>query len=478
MAKCSFGKVSLKSTFHEIWPYGTELYARLFYVCTDSTEILLAAMDTLETFPKEAEHFCRIVSAQTGIPSDHIWYHELQIHAAPNSPHLTGTVMETIALKISKEVLQMKERAEDFTCEVSEAYAGNKFSINREQYIPGLGGVTVWAGMKFDDNGLPYMDDPSRMLLQGYEPDLPALKEPIPFDCNVDPLAYLFVFYSSNGTIIGSISRFAAHPDVAVLFESHGITEGYHYHFDWPGYLSEKLETILNAPSMYLNGPCGNLATKKIFAGTDTYEKSDAEAKRIGEDLADFLLEHYRKNHISLGDPNRLKAARFSFEIPLREDFPRCLSEIENNTEQVQAAQTALQAAISNHAPAYEVKQLIDKNWRAAMLPCFVHTSCGFDEETLSRHTVKVSVSVMEFGDYLFFGVPGESLVEMTEWLRSTYTGRKTIPLDQVNGYYAYLATPTSLKLGGYTYWYSWTGRNSVPKLQTDIQKAMEQFLK
>lgn len=77
------------------------------------------------------------------------------------------------------------------------------------------------------------------MLLRGYDPKLPVFDKPIYFDNPVDPRAYLFVFRDENGKVIGTVSRFAAHPDVAVLFEHLGGHD-YHYDYDWPGYLSEK----------------------------------------------------------------------------------------------------------------------------------------------------------------------------------------------------------------------------------------------
>ena len=65
----------------------------------------------------------------------------------------------------------------------------------------------------------------------------------------------------------------------------------------------------------------------------------------------------------------------------------------------------------------------------------------------------------------------------MTMWLRSTFTGVKTIPVDQVNGYYNYMATPRSLTLGGYTYWSSWVSRRSIPLLKEGIVREMEEWL-
>ena len=85
-------------------------------------------------------------------------------------------------------------------------------------------------------------------------------------------------------------------------------------------------------------------------------------------------------------------------------------------------------------------------------------------------------VTALRLGDYLFIGVPGESLSEMSLWLRSALTGVKTIPIDQVNGYFGYMATPASLHLGGYTYWCSWTSRESIPLLKEKILECMEDF--
>lgn len=478
MAKCSFSKVSLRGTFDQYWPFGTELYARLFYVQTDKTEVLIAAMDLGDTARAETIQFRESLSAATGIPADNIWYHELQIHAAPGADILTSDVMEAIVARVAGAVNEMKPKAVEFTCEVTEAYAGTKFSYNREQYVHGLGGVTVWAGLKYDENGKPYSQDPGRMLLRGYEPKLPVFDKPIYFDNPNDPLAYLFVFKNTDGKIIGTISRFAAHPDIGVLFESHHIHE-YHFNFDWPGYLCEDMEREYDAPAMYLNGPCANLAMKKGFEGITTYEKSAAEAKRVGDLLADFLIESRKKKVTSFGDPDNCKTARYEIELPINDDLPHTRTEITDEVKdaRVAAAEAAMQEAIANDLPAYEVKSRIDDRYRATYMPMYIHRTCRFDAETLARRTAKVDFNVLQLGDYLFMGIPGESMVEMTHWMRSTFTGVKTITLDQVNGYYSYMATPTSLTLGGYTYWYSWVNRDSIPTLKEGIVKAMDEFL-
>ena len=477
MAKCCFDKIPLRGIFEPIWPFGTELYARMLYLESSNTKVLLVAMDSLCTSPDETARFRSGVSEHTGIPTNNIWYHELQAHAAPDSLTLLGENMDRLVERASEKVLSMIAQAVPYHCEVAEADVGTRFSMNREQYIHGLGGVTIWNGLGFDEEGRAWTNDPSIMLLRGYQPDLPALKEPVYFDNTVDSKAYLFVFRNEQENVLGVLSRFAAHPDVAVLFEHRNVEHNYHYCFDWPGYMTEKLEKAFSAPGMYINGPCADLATKKVWDDVVNYETAAAECKRIGEELADALLARYQQKHAALGNPDHLRAAMFTFELPVRDDFPKSLAALQKQLDQLPEMDVGIQEAIDKKVPAYQIKTMIDNRWRCMQDKVTIHDCVLFNDEKLAKSTLPVTVSVMQLGDYLFVGVPGESLVDMTMWLRSTFTGVKTIPVDQVNGYYNYMATPRSLTLGGYTYWSSWVSRRSIPLLKEGIVREMEEWL-
>ena len=483
MAVCAFGKISLKGLFPARWSFGTELYARLSYFASGHTQTLFVAMDTSCTQPRETDRFRAMVFEQTGIPAGHIWYHELQIHAAPESDVLLGECMDGIARAVSGEVLRLKEQALPFTCEVTELDLGRDYSMNRQQYVAGLGGVTIWTGMGYDEHHNPCSQQPNVMLLRGYQPELPVFDQPVPFDNPVDSKAYLFVFRNEQGGVIGTLSRFAAHPDVAVLFEHHPIPQDvlrrqYHYDYDWPGTLSDQLEEAFGAPSMYLNGPCADLTTKKGFGGDlGTYEGSARECRRIGRELADALLAGYARKRVPMACADDLEAIEFTVELPIQEGLPRSLKELEAWDQKTASAEQALQKAIAEGAPAYRVKQLIDDRWRTGHIPYLVQTLMNFTEEQLQRGSCPVTVSAMKLGGYLFIGVPGECLCEMGIWLRSAFTGVKTIPVDQVNGYYNYMVNPTWLTLGGYTYWASWISREAMPILQKAIIEKIGAFL-
>ena len=109
------------------------------------------------------------------------------------------------------------------------------------------------------------------------------------------------------------------------------------------------------------------------------------------------------------------------------------------------------------------MKRLIDDRWRVGHIPHLIRgEEYGFTEQQLAAHEVTVCVTALRFGGYLFVGVPGESLVDMTLWLRSRFSGAKTVSVDQIGGYYNYMATPRSMTLGGYTYWSSWVRRDAI----------------
>ncbi len=482
MSVCSFSKFSLRGTFTPAWDFYTDLYCRLLYLQSGEEQALFCVFDTSAAWASDTRRFRKEVSEKCGIPEKSIVFHELQLHAAPGG-RTFHDAMDNIIARAVECVTEMKKNAVPFTCEVSEAYFGRDCSFNREQYVEGLGGVTVWTGMGFDEKGLPCTKDESIMLLRDYRPGLETLEQPLYFDNQNDPLAYMFLFRGDDGKVLGTVSRFAAHPDVAVLFELRPNVEGkaqmYRYDYDWPGYLSEKLEADFGGTSIYMNGPCADLTAKKGYDGIDDFESSDAECRRIGLWFAQKLSSAFAVNKRPLKNPDFLRTETFTVTVPMRDDMPQTNDEARNGQwELIEKAKQEFDTAKTDPAktPA-QVKRTVDDYYKAMYNGPMVYDICGFDDKTLAKREVDIDIPCVRFGEYLFVGVPGESLVEMTTWLRSTFTGAKTIPLDQCNGYYSYVATPRSLTLGGYTYWCSWTTRETVPSMQEQLVPLINKFL-
>lgn len=66
----------------------------------------------------------------------------------------------------------------------------------------------------------------------------------------------------------------------------------------------------------------------------------------------------------------------------------------------------------------------------------------------------------------------------MTLWLRSRFSGAKTVSVDQIGGYYNYMATPRSMTLGGYTYWSSWVRRDAIPIFKAALAPKLDAFMR
>ena len=481
--KCSFAKMSTKGTFKQEWPYGTDLYGRFLYLESGEERVLIGAFDFNATFPREADRWRKEIAKQTGIPEKSVWYHEIQIHAAPAYEQIAGEAMDALIAKSVETVKDMIARAEECEVFAAECDMGTEYSFNREQYIEGLGGVTVWRGMKFDEKGRPYTQDPNIMLLRGYKPNLPALDNPIYFDNNVDQMAYLFMFKNKKGETIGTVSRFAAHPDVGVLFEHSENPERlkeYHYDYDWTGYLADDMAATYGGIGMYINGPCADLATKKDCSpGHGTYEASAKECIRLANSIGSRMREIFDANARKLNTEEVFKTETFEIVMPMKEDIPDNYADMQKCRDRHNALQKEFEKAVEENRSPYEVKLIIDELWRSAhILHMCRGEKFGFTAEQLKTHNVTVYVPALRFCGYLFVGVPGESLVDMTLWMRSRFTGTKTIPVDQCGGYYNYVATPRSLSLGGYTYWSSWISRDAIPKFKNDLAPMLDEFLK
>lgn len=478
--KCAFGKISLRGTFREVWEYGTDLYGRFVYLQKGDERALICAFDLGGTFHTEARRFIKEVSVRTGIPQKSIWYHELQIHASSGGENMCGGPMDELISRSADEVKAMISRAEECECFACDLDLGTEYTANREQYVQDLGGVTVWRGLKYDKNGVPYADTPDIMLLRGYRPKSENFPEKVYFDNAVDGKAYLFVFKTKDGRTLGSVSRFAAHPDVAVLFEHSENPERlkeYRYDYDWPGYMSDSFEKALGGVSVYLNGPCADLCVKKDCSDKGTYASSAAECRRVASLIGERILRGYGESARRVDTGDVFATVVFEIKLPVKDDFPRSRAEARDDAGRVQKAQAELDKAISENRPDSEIKRLIDERWRASQIRSMVFYSGGYTEEELKKREVPVQVCAMRFGGYLFVGVPGESLVDISLWLRSSFTGEKTVPVDQVNGYYDYLATPRSLTLGGYTYWSSFIARGAIPKLKRELYPLLKDFL-
>jgi hypothetical protein len=330
---------------------------------------------------------------------------------------------------------------------------GERFNMNREQYIPGLGAVTVWTGCKFDERDRPYTQDPAIMLLEEWKPDLPAFSEKIYFDRPADPQAALLVFRNRAGKVLGTLARFAAHADIVaacVWDYGRGNMQENQYHFDWPGYLRQGVESALGGVGIAVCGPCGNLSTKK--RALQGYAAGDRQAREFGGGVAGACLAAWQERPPAWQPLILGETAWDQVWLPMRAGFPRSRQELEKAPERARQYAAEYKAAIADKAPAYRIKQLIDEYLHWVWVPLIVDRWVGLAEEEMRDQRLAVELEAVRLNDLVLAGLPGESMAETCLWLRAQSLGQRLVVLDQVNGYCSYQTTGEQYRQGAYSY--------------------------
>ena len=471
MGEAGFAKVVVTDTFTNEYPVGRDLEGRFLYLRDGERQWLLATFDFSYRFRRTCNRWRQAISEATGIPVACIWNHDSQSHSAPIANMLEGDACESLISTCLPAVKEAIASAEEAEVSYVVADLGDRWNMCREQYIPGLGCVTVWAGLEFDEAGRPYSQDPDIMLLAGWKPDLPAFKERIYFDRPADPQAALMVFRSRrSGKVLGHLSRFSGHPDVVGAAATHSRTPGvyemseYHYDPDWLGDLRQGCEAELGGIGVAVCGPTANLSAKKAWPYG--YRDGVEESRRIGGGVAAECLRAFGARGSDWAPVRIVGAANSTVDLPMRPDVPRSHAELAAvQAGRVDGLKQAYQDAIAAGEPAYRIKRLIDDYYMWTCMDRIVDRWVGLSDEEMGRGVMRVELEALRLNDVVLAGLPGENLTQTNAWLKAQSLGNNLVVFDAINGYTCYMTTREQYDLGSYTYWCSALSRDASPVL-------------
>lgn len=468
MAHCSFGRVIVNDVFKAKYPFRTDLEGRLLFIRDGERAWLLAVFDFSYMFRQTISLWRRQVSLATGIPEAQIWVHVLQNHTAPEGPEMEGPPGENLVELCLPKIQEMMSQAEEAELSYVIANLGEQFNMNREQYIPEFGGVSVWMGCEFDQVGRPYCQDPERMLLWHWKPNPPEFKAPVYFDRPVDPQGALMVFRSvKTRETMGTLLRFAAHPDImgcAAMADTTSNPEQRWYHFDWPGYTRQLIDSRLGGIALCLCGPCGDLSPrKKLSRG---YAEGERECKRIGFGIAEACLAEWSHSSLNWEQIQLAGMSNARIDLPLRKSIPRHREELLTQEEKIKKSKDELQAAMDSHAAPARIRSLHDEYCHQSHLKHIVNIFVNLTDDELRKREMSVEISALRLNDLIIVGLPAETMTGTAQWLRAQSIGNRLITIDQVNGYCAYLVTPEQYAQGGYSYWCSCLAREAEQTLR------------
>ena len=230
--------------------------------------------------------------------------------------------------------------------------------------------------------------------------------------------------------IIATLFNFTGHP--VILGSDNLELSG-----EFPGWASRTVEQVLDGVALFTQGACGDITVQRSGDPWD-------EIQRLGRLIAGEVIA--TAESIRPSDTVTLAAGLREFPLEVKP-----LPDLPGAEKAVADEQAALDAAKSAGAPDEIIRH--HEN-RLRMLNAFRDQRADLDAGKLERpDTYPGSVQVIQVGDTLFVGMPGEVFVEYALELRQRIRqdlDKNMCFIGYANGYVGYIVTPRATYTGGY----------------------------
>jgi hypothetical protein len=459
------------------------LEVRCFVVETDCGLACWVAYDLTCMFPEQGTAVRTAVAAALGCGPQAVVVHCTHTHSVPDFfLAFPGEVLEAQAVAAAREA---RDHMRPFRLVEATVDVGNRFSILRRKFLPGIGAYTVWYGYLLDKgrpDGGPLVREQAKRVFGRRVARIPELAGPIWFDDPVDPLAQGLVFVDGDGRAIGSLVRFSAHPHTT----SH--VQKLRYHPDFPGFAREAVERKLGGLCLYLTGPCGDIVPREEMrfrmppaserpAGTErnfgpSYWHKEAVpgdglrvARDIGEALASAVVARLRGparrkprgSRASQGSrpwaiapwqPPVMRAGTVSLTLPIRENYAASSAAATSARDAETRRLLDLQrSGRAGRTTPWEVRSLADRVQQLGLEALDIRC---LPAGALRSRQVTLDMGLLRLGDLVLAGLPSEPCVGTSFRLRANTLGDRLWTVSLVNGWIGYLAGSFDCLSGGY----------------------------
>ena len=395
-----------------------DLYARSFYLNSNSGDLLLVSCDLL-ILPKENTDNIRIkISEKTGIGFNNIVIHTTHTHAGPavadifNEKTSDPETQEKIINSIIDSGVKSYNKQQTGKIGIGREYLYG-ISFNR-RYIMKDGTVEMH----------PHKNDPN--LLEAEGPNDPELNSIILFDIENNPVGALANFPCHLTSLERNNSKFSA---------------------DFPYYAEEVLRKKLSNDDfvmLYLNGPCGNLCQVDV-KNSETFEVGDQHSRRVGKRFAD-AVNKIINNCTFLNDNINIDIAYSEIGIPIRKITDKMINKakeiIEKNKDkdidEFKLSNYGLESYKDTTVISAQ-KLLETEFWKNMSANEIVSLSEAYKD---NKKEV-VPLTVVKIGSILLITVPAELFVEYSLNLKNIFKEKykNIIVVELVNGWVGYVPT-------------------------------------
>lgn len=486
------------------------LEVRCFVVETDSGLACWVVYDLTCMFLDQGTAIRTAVAAALGCGRDAIVVHCTHTHSVPD--HFRAFPVEVLAGQAVAAAREAQARMRPFRLVEATVDVGDRFSILRRKFLPGMGTFTVWYGYRLENgrpDGAPLIREQAERVFGQRYPPIPEFADPIWFDDPVDPLVQGLVFVGSNGKAIGSLIRFSAHPHTT----SH--VQKLRYHPDFPGFARNAMERELGGMCIYLTGPCGDIVPKEEMqfsmptpaerpAGMErnfgpSYWHKEAVpgeslrvAQSIGENLAATVLawlkegaprpsQEARASPASRSwatapwNPSVVRARTVSLTVPIRENYAASSAAATSAQDAETRRLLEFQRSKGADRPApWEFRSLAD---RVQQLGLEAFDIRALPAGALQSRQVTLEMGLLQLGDIILAGLPSEPCVGSSIRLRANTLGDKLWTVSLVNGWIGYLPGSFDCLSGGYESARTPLPPNGLVQYDTQASNAVQEMM-
>jgi hypothetical protein len=486
------------------------LEVRCFVVDTDSGLACWVVYDLTCMSIDQATAIRTAVAATLGCERDAVVVHCTHTHSVPD--FFLAFPVEVLAGQAVAAAGEARARMCSFRLVEATVDVGNRFSILRRKFLPGIGTFTVWYGYRLEKgrpDGAPLIREQAERVFGRSNTQVPEFAGPIWFDDPVDPLVQGLVFVGSNGKAIGSLIRFSAHPHTT----SH--VQKLRYHPDFPGFARNAVERELGGMCIYLTGPCGDIVPKEEMqfrmppaterpAGAErnfgpSYWHKEAVAgeclrvaQNIGENLAAVVLARLKgKAHqpppktqtspksrawaTTPWQPSVVRARTCKLIVPIRENYATSAAAATSAHDAETKRLLELQRIESADRPAqWEYRSLADRVMQLSLEALDIRS---FPPGALQSLQMTLEMGLLQLGNLILAGLPSEPCVGSSFRLRANTLGDRLWTVALVNGWVGYLPGSVDLLAGGYESTRSPLPPNGLVQYDTQARNAIREMM-
>ena len=360
------------------------LFARAAVFETDDARVGFVQLDTLSIRWSQVADMRRRIEAAYGFPGAHVMVSATHNHAGP-AVATTGEVRrdEAYIETLVGKVVGVFGTALENRAEAAVGFGRcTEFRVGFQRRVIMRDGTARTYGK--------LTDDPDALCLEG----------------PIDPEVAVLGVRGRDGAMLGTIVNFACHPT------HHGggtaLSAGY------PGVLAERMKAYGCPVTLFLNGPCGNVACTDL-TGREPGEVTKEEAgTRLAGDVHGVL------EHLTFRSDVRLSCAASTVRLPFRHATE---DEIRGT---VKGAQRFIDPAIYDR----QMHRVLDRIRRQGTQPA--------------------EVQAIGIADHTLVGIPAEYFVQHGLRIKQACHPRRVLVAGCTNGMVGYVPHTEAFGRGGY----------------------------